>query len=43
MVPEAGVLFGDEAEGVTLDFKNLGGLSNFVRNDVLPRFARFFA
>jgi hypothetical protein len=44
MIPDLspGVLFGDEAEGVTLNFDQLGGLCTFVRDEVLPRFARFF-
>jgi hypothetical protein len=45
MIPDLspGVLFGDEAEGVTLDLAQLGGLCSFVRDEVLPQFARFFA
>jgi hypothetical protein len=44
MIPDLspGVLFGDEAEGVTLDLEQLRGLYRFVRDEVLPRFARFF-
>jgi hypothetical protein len=44
MIPDLspGVLFGDEAEGVTLNFDQLGGLYTFVRDEVLPRFTRFF-
>jgi hypothetical protein len=44
MIPDLspGVLFGDEAEGVTLDFAQLRGLCSFVRDEVLPQFARFF-
>jgi hypothetical protein len=45
MIPDLspGVLFGDEAEGVTLDFAQIRGLCSFVRDDVLPRFAGFFS
>jgi hypothetical protein len=44
MIPDLspGVLFGDEAEGVNLNFDQLGGLCTFVRDEVLPRFTRFF-
>ena len=44
MIPDLspGVLFGDEAEGVTLNFEQLGALYKFVCDGVLPRFARFF-
>jgi hypothetical protein len=44
MVPDLspGVLFGDEAEGVTLNSEQLGGLCNFIRDEVLPQFAHFF-
>jgi hypothetical protein len=44
MIPDLspGVLFGDEAEGAILDLDQLRGLCNFVRDDVLPRFAGFF-
>lgn len=44
MIPDLspGVLFGDEAEGVTMDFEQLGALYKFVCEGVLPRFARFF-
>lgn len=37
-----GVLFGDKAEGVTLDVEQLQGLYSFVRSEVLPQFAHFF-
>jgi hypothetical protein len=44
MIPDLspGVLFGDEAESVTVDFEQLRGLCNFVRDEVLPQFVRFF-
>jgi hypothetical protein len=45
MIPDLspGVVFGDEAEGAILDLDQLRGLCNFVCDDVLPRFARFFS
>jgi len=45
MIPDLspGVLFGDAAEGVTLDLEQLRGLYGYVRDEVLPRFASFFA
>jgi hypothetical protein len=45
MIPDLspGVLFGDEAEGVALNFEQLGALYRFVSDGVLPRLARFFA
>jgi hypothetical protein len=45
MVPDLspGVLFGDEAEGVTLGFPQLDALHRFVSDRVLPRLAPFFA
>ena len=44
MIPDLspGVLFGDEAEGVTLDLEQLGTLYKFVCDGVLPQFACFF-
>lgn len=44
MIPDLspGVLFGDEAEGVSLDFEQLGALYKFVCDGVLPQFTRFF-
>ncbi len=43
MIPDLSpVMFGGEAEGVTLEFEQLGALCEFVCDGVLPQFARFF-
>jgi hypothetical protein len=36
------IVFGDSVEGVEIDIEGLSRLYEFVTNDVLPRFARFF-
>jgi hypothetical protein len=43
--PEASfnVVFGDSSEGISCDFEGAVDIYNFVADDVLPRFARFFA
>jgi hypothetical protein len=36
------VVFGDLSDGIACDFAGIEGIYNFVANDVIPRFARFF-
>jgi len=36
------VIFGDSAAGISCDLAGIERIYNFVANDVIPRFSRFF-
>jgi hypothetical protein len=41
-LPEFKVVFGDSKEGVACELNDIGAIYEFVSNDVIPRFTRFF-
>jgi hypothetical protein len=40
--PTLDVIFGSGVDGLVISFRELGNIYNYVRDSVLPRFARFF-